>query len=326
MLKITISIGNPVGCRLKRSHANRGSSSDTPEHTGITLKQTKGITMSLMLHCGASLATESQVREITPVNKTETHRAVGHGELLDIVYDELDSRNIKRKEGQFGITADGECMFGLVELEEFTVPSIDARNRVFRDTPLSVKDRHHLHVRMAQHGNMPVTQMLDVEKEYEREGDEEGNPLLRDAQSFGHNVWRYLQAYTHVLQRGGRFKSENARLESINTRTQNTIKLLEKFCDHDGSRVRNLIEQEQLFPTGDQMANSYRYVLGIRNSNNMRFPAGLALGVAPFVCDNLAFSGEVTISRRHTLNVINDITKMISSSMDDLLLQSKIAG
>ena len=65
-------------------------------------------------------------------------------------------------------------------------------------------------------GTCQSTQMLEVEKEYEREGaDAEGNPLLRDEQSYGHNVWRYLQAYTHVLQRGGGFKSENARLESI---------------------------------------------------------------------------------------------------------------
>jgi len=283
--------------------------------------------MSLMLHCGATLTSEDQVRQIKATAKSDTHRPVDHGELLDIVFDDMDRRNIKRKDGQFGVTKDGECMFGLVELEEFTVPSIDARNRVFRDTPLSVKDRHHLHVRMSQHGNMPVTQMLAVEKEYEREGaDAEGNPLLRDAESYGHNVWRYLQAYTHVLQRGGRFKSENARLESINTRTQQTVKLLEKYCDPDGNRVRGLVEQESLFPQQDTMAQSYRYVLGIRNSNNMRFPAGLALGVAPFVCDNLCFSGEVVISRRHTTNVISDLTKMISTSMDDLLLQGQIAG
>ena len=118
--------------------------------------------MSLMLHCGATLTNEDQVRQIKATAKSDTHRPVDHGELLDIVFDEMDRRNIKRKDGQFGITPDNECMFGLVELEEFTVPSIDARNRIFRDTPLSVKDRHHLHVRMSQHGNMPVTQMLAV--------------------------------------------------------------------------------------------------------------------------------------------------------------------
>ena len=283
--------------------------------------------MSLMLHCGATLTSEDQVRQIKATAKSKTHRPVEHAEVIDIVRFELGRLNIKSKEGQFGVTPDGECLFGLIELEEFTVPSVDARNRIFRDTPLSVKDRHHLHVRMSQHGNMPVTQMLDVEKEYEREGaDAEGNPLLRDEQSYGHNVWRYLQAYTHVLQRGGRFKSENARLESINIRTQKTVKLLEKYCDPDGSRVRSLVEQESLFPQQDTMAQSYRYVLGIRNSNNMRFPAGLALGVAPFVCDNLCFSGEVVINRRHTTNVISDLTKMISTSMDDLLLQGQIAG
>ena len=286
--------------------------------------------MSLMLHCGARLASEDKVRDIAPVNKTKTHRAVGHGELLDVVFDELDSRNIKRKDGQYGVSPDNECMFGLVELEEFSVPSIDARNSVFKNTTINTRQRHHLHVRMAKRGALPVTQLLEVEDEYLREHSSEehnpSNPLLRDEHSDGHSVWRYLQAYTHVLQRGGRFKSTNARLESINKRTQTTTDLLQNYCDPDGSRIRSIVDQGELFNGTHALSKSYRYVLGIRNSNNMRFPAGLALGVAPFVCDNLCFSGEVTINRRHTRNVIGDLRKMITSSMDSLLLQGNIAG
>lgn len=40
--------------------------------------------------------------------------------------------------------------------------------------------------------------------------------------------------------------------------------------------------------------------VGVRNSNNKRFPMGMVCGHRVFCCDNLAFSGEVTISKRHT--------------------------
>ena len=40
--------------------------------------------------------------------------------------------------------------------------------------------------------------------------------------------------------------------------------------------------------------------VGVRNSNNKRFPIGMCCGTRCFVCDNLAFSSEVVISKRHT--------------------------
>lgn len=40
--------------------------------------------------------------------------------------------------------------------------------------------------------------------------------------------------------------------------------------------------------------------VGIRNSNAKKFPIGFCTGNRVFVCDNLSFSGELVISRRHT--------------------------
>jgi hypothetical protein len=37
-------------------------------------------------------------------------------------------------------------------------------------------------------------------------------------------------------------------------------------------------------------------VIGLRNSQDKMFPAGINAGSAPFVCDNLAFSGEITLA------------------------------
>ena len=49
-----------------------------------------------------------------------------------------------------------------------------------------------------------------------------------------------------------------------------------------------------------QQTEDYAYVLGLRNSHDKRFPAGLAVGASVFVCDNLSFSGEIKIGRKHT--------------------------
>ena len=58
----------------------------------------------------------------------------------------------------------------------------------------------------------------------------------------------------------------------------------------------------------------------------MKFAAGLSIGIAPIVCDNLMFTGEVVIARRHTTNLVTDITKMIGSSLDELLAGGIVAG
>lgn len=47
----------------------------------------------------------------------------------------------------------------------------------------------------------------------------------------------------------------------------------------------------------------YNLIVGVRNSHDKRFPASLAIGSGVFVCDNLSFSGEITLARRHTLNI-----------------------
>jgi len=40
--------------------------------------------------------------------------------------------------------------------------------------------------------------------------------------------------------------------------------------------------------------------IGVRNSNNKRFPMGFCIGRRATVCDNLVFSSDVVISKRHT--------------------------
>jgi hypothetical protein len=56
-----------------------------------------------------------------------------------------------------------------------------------------------------------------------------------------------------------------------------------------------------------QASNEYAYVVGLRNSHDQSFPAGLVVGANCFICDNLSFNGEIKIARRHTSRIREDL-------------------
>ena len=49
-----------------------------------------------------------------------------------------------------------------------------------------------------------------------------------------------------------------------------------------------------------QLAAGVSLSVGIRNSNDKTFPIGFCIGNRTFVCDNLAFSAEIVIAKKHT--------------------------
>lgn len=62
----------------------------------------------------------------------------------------------------------------------------------------------------------------------------------------------------------------------------------------------------------------YGLIIGLRNSHDKSFPAAIALGSAAFVCDNLAFSAEVTIARRHTRFIERDLPRVVHTAVGRL--------
>jgi hypothetical protein len=65
-------------------------------------------------------------------------------------------------------------------------------------------------------------------------------------------------------------------------------------------------------------AEDYAMVVGIRNSHDKTFPVGLLAGTNILICDNLAFSGEVRISRKHTSNLLHDLPGLVASGVGRL--------
>lgn len=62
----------------------------------------------------------------------------------------------------------------------------------------------------------------------------------------------------------------------------------------------------------------YGLVIGLRNSHDKSFPAALAVGSRVFVCDNLAFSSEIVLARKHTKNILRDLPMLVSRAVGKL--------
>ena len=79
----------------------------------------------------------------------------------------------------------------------------------------------------------------------------------------------------------------------------------------DGDRYFGLLRVANCQKTADD----YAYVLGLRNSHDKAFTASLAVGASVFVCDNLFFSGEITIARKHTRFIEQDLPKLTGNAV-----------
>jgi hypothetical protein len=81
----------------------------------------------------------------------------------------------------------------------------------------------------------------------------------------------------------------------------------------DGLRYFGLLEV-----TNGQPHEDYGLAIGLRNSHDKSFPAAIAMGSAVFICDNLAFSAEVTIARRHTRFIERDLPRIVHTAVGRL--------
>jgi hypothetical protein len=62
-------------------------------------------------------------------------------------------------------------------------------------------------------------------------------------------------------------------------------------------------DNHRMFATLDltsELAFGVSLAVGVRNSTDKSFPIGFCAGSRTFVCDNLAFRSELTITKKHT--------------------------
>jgi hypothetical protein len=83
---------------------------------------------------------------------------------------------------------------------------------------------------------------------------------------------------------------------------------------HDGMRYFGLMQIKNGSENED-----YAWVLGLRNSHDKVFPAGLVAGASVFICDNLSFSGEIRFARKHTRFITRDLPQLTSRAIGKLI-------
>ncbi len=82
---------------------------------------------------------------------------------------------------------------------------------------------------------------------------------------------------------------------------------------HDQARYFGLMEIQRSDADDD-----YCWVLGLRNSHDKTFPAGIAAGAQVLVCDNLSFSGEIKLARKHTRFILRDLPQLVQGAIGKL--------
>ena len=65
----------------------------------------------------------------------------------------------------------------------------------------------------------------------------------------------------------------------------------------------------------DMKADDRRLVLGLRNAHDKSFAASVCIGNQMMVCENLCFSSDVKLARRHTTNILRDLPMVLSNAI-----------
>lgn len=71
--------------------------------------------------------------------------------------------------------------------------------------------------------------------------------------------------------------------------------------------------------TGEYLpAEPFALTVGVRGSYDQTLPRGLAVGSRVFVCDNLAFSGEVSVYAKQTTNIGSRIAGLLEAAVGEV--------
>jgi hypothetical protein len=76
-----------------------------------------------------------------------------------------------------------------------------------------------------------------------------------------------------------------------------------------------------------KVSDDYALAIGVRNSYDRSLSVGLVAGTRVFCCDNLAFSGEVKMNRKHTVHVFRDLPDLIYRMLSEVAsMRERIDG
>ena len=93
-----------------------------------------------------------------------------------------------------------------------------------------------------------------------------------------------------------------------------TLQAESHALSHGGDRYFGVFE----VGLPDRPEQEHNWIVGIRNSHDKTYPAGLVAGSSVLCCDNLAFCGEVRISRKHTRFAVRDLRHLTARAVGQL--------
>lgn len=88
--------------------------------------------------------------------------------------------------------------------------------------------------------------------------------------------------------------------------------------NEDGSRMFGVMEIRTTDQHPVDQPDDYRVVIGLRNAHDRMFALGIIIGTKVLVCDNLSFSAEIKVVRKHTPNILNEMDGKILEAINQL--------
>jgi len=86
---------------------------------------------------------------------------------------------------------------------------------------------------------------------------------------------------------------------------------------HIGARYFGLLDVRP--KNGVGLGSDHGLAIGMRNTHDKSYCASLVAGTRVFVCDNLGFSGEVMLSRRHTSGIFRDLPRLVTDAFGKII-------
>ncbi len=99
-----------------------------------------------------------------------------------------------------------------------------------------------------------------------------------------------------------------------------TITNPQHFLNREGAHYFALM---QIQHEDEDQAAEHATMCALRNSHDKTFIASLAVGARVFVCDNLSFSGDIVVGRKHTPNIWDDLPEIFEGAIKKIRVMRK---
>ena len=105
------------------------------------------------------------------------------------------------------------------------------------------------------------------------------------------------------------------------TLRQNFEPVLQPLLDHVEVELADAGDNRLVRLRVVRQDGNYTDVCGLRNSHDKAFAAEYVCGTRVFVCDNLAFSGDVRIARKHTTHILRDMGQLVMDALSKFQIE-----